>query len=197
MLEQSLDRQSRAEAIFRGSGVEIGNAVERLVVPAEVVLEISESLLPTHRADCRSRRRTRRPENRGEFRLPVEDVDAVPLFLVQHVQLMAVVIVRADQRVAALDVIGQVRQARSWNSRNWLESSPPTRPPKPSTTAKVSSPRRPGGRYPRRKYCPAESVFARQSSASIARRRCDRARVAATGIRSGIVGHVTVAAPIQ
>lgn len=45
-----------------------------------------------------------------EFLLPVEDVDAVAFLVVEQAALPPVVEVRADERVAALDVVGEVGQ---------------------------------------------------------------------------------------
>jgi hypothetical protein len=46
----------------------------------------------------------------GELGLPVEGVDAVAFFVVEHLELAVGVEVRSDQAVAAFDVVPQVGQ---------------------------------------------------------------------------------------
>ena len=46
----------------------------------------------------------------GKFGVPVEGVDAVAFFFVDQAELLAFVEIGADERVAALDVVGEVRE---------------------------------------------------------------------------------------
>ena len=56
----------------------------------------------------------------GKFGLPVECVDPPSLLFVQNVNLAGLRRSRADQRVAALDVVAQVGQRPLVKNRNWL-----------------------------------------------------------------------------
>src|SRR5439155_24443878 len=50
------------------------------------------------------------PEDARKLLVPVEDVDAVPLLVGEQREFGLLIEIRADERIAALDVVTQVRQ---------------------------------------------------------------------------------------
>ncbi|OQB27926.1 MAG: hypothetical protein BWY13_00109 [Euryarchaeota archaeon ADurb.Bin190] len=96
------------DALLYEVGIKVGHAVVDPVVPGEVILQLSQALLPDIGRIADHRIKSAPLENFRKTSFPVKGID-LPYLLIAHIRMIIIIVV-ADERVAALDVITQVRQ---------------------------------------------------------------------------------------